>query len=345
MDIDNTDLRKKIKRCIMICLTLPSPTVANVIVNSTTACTVMAQRLMQLYAALPPQIDDDDTHSHITEWTNSRIENFAGWQDSFSSLSPDLQAFMQFMDWLHFCDAVSWKALPVISQALTTNVVRSLYLVVEPMLSQQAEQVALTTTIYITACIAQISAPVFLEGFVGFLVAGAAGDPETDAHKLSEILIARCDDMSDDLSAASLYLFCQLLSKKTEKVLNGLVLRHIQAYRPPDNAANEGDVLAASEKLLQQIPDHLKSADDESSFRMYFIDAQERASACASACQKWKTAGDISNVADASGECDSDTGMAEAAKVADTASTTMHFDPGNSVLATRTQDLAMQAIL
>jgi len=305
MSVKESELRRKIQDCITVCLTLPSPSVANVVVNNTAACTILAQRWMQLYAALPPQIDDDDTHSHIMEWTNARIDNWSGWQDSYKALTPDTQAFMHFMDWLHFIDAIAWKALPVISQALTAHIVSQLTLVVEPMLSQQAEQVALTTTVYITACITQISAPVLLQGFVNFLVAGAApavdgADSATDAQKLSKILITRCDDMSDELSAASLYLFCQLLSRKNEKVLNGLALGHIEQCQSPGAAvAGKEALLDASEKLLKQIPDHLKSADDESSFRMYFIDAQERASACMEACQQWSVKDDFNRGAGA----------------------------------------------
>ena len=80
-------------------------------------------------------------------------------------------------------------------------------------------------------------------------------------------------------------------------MLNNLLLQHIIA--DADNSATAAAIDAVQElrdignTLLSQVPTHLRTGDDEESYRLYFIDAHERASSCHRVCRKWAGPGKL----------------------------------------------------
>jgi len=71
------------------------------------------------------------------------------------------------------------------------------------------------------------------EGYSG--AAPAAGN-----RQLTDILVARCDDMSDELSLATLTMFHRLLASHSEEAFWSLVLSHVAAESvlPPSDGAS-----------------------------------------------------------------------------------------------------------
>eukprot|EP00039_Didymoeca_costata_P015434 m.262212 g.262212 ORF g.262212 m.262212 type:complete len:303 (+) comp16222_c1_seq8:6525-7433(+) len=268
------------RECLTVCMSLNSPTVVDAICKSD-CCMLLAQRFTELYACLSPQAEDEELQSHLAFWTMTRPEKWLGWQDKkHQGMPPESQDFFRFMDWIHFCDDLCWKANKEIAKSFSSHVLSALRLSVGQMLSQQSEHVATTTTMYLTACVTQITAPQLLNAFSSFLIGNSdETDLSVEAEALKDLpslIINRCNDISEELSAVTLHLFLQFLSKRKETVLQGLVLKHIQR-KESDNSPDLVAVLQdTSKRLMASVPDELRSADDEESYRAYFIDAQEQ---------------------------------------------------------------------
>jgi hypothetical protein len=214
----------------------------------------------------------------------------------YGKLPPDSQTFMKFMDWLFFCDWIAGKADPMVAESLAANVIEKLTVMVGPMISKPAEDVAIAAMTYMTACVTQVRSPKLLAAFVSFLVGGRTNAKEgaTPSPSLAHVLIERCNHGSEEVSTSSLRLLLQLLSKRNEQVLNALVLQYIT--ETPASADVSGTdavhgMRSIASTLLSQVPKNLRSADDEESYRLYFIDAQDRSSEIHRVCKRWTGAG------------------------------------------------------
>ena len=305
LDVEDTKVQRKVRACMKICLCLPSSSVAATVTEGGAACTEIARRLLQLYAEMPQEFEpyDDPLQDYVGGWTIQREPNWHGLQEKHAALPLESKQFLQFMDWLFFCDFVAGKAELVVAQSIAANVVNKLVVMVRPMLSKQAENVAIAAMTYMTACVTQIKAPPLVSAFVSFLVGGGNMSSSNDdggggGGSLAPMLIDRCNHMSDEVSLSSLRLLHQLLLKRDEQVLHGLVLQymeeveaplpgekadvdssvsttptpiptsapsHAPAPTPAPDAVQELRLVAST--LLSQVPENLRSADDEDSYR------------------------------------------------------------------------------
>ena len=153
-----------------------------------------------------------------------------------------------------------------------------------PMLTQQSEEVAYATTGYLTACITQISSPSFLRGVAGFLL-GPPVDSGSDrvvsptareaSERMHTLLVQRCDDISDELSAATLLLFLRLLLKRDYFVLDALVLRFASTSTAPPTTHLQAAMQAMADKFTSELPENLRTDDVDVSYKEYFVDAQK----------------------------------------------------------------------
>lgn len=217
-------------------------------------------------------------------------DRYDGWKRFSSakhaSTPDDARAFFEFMDWLHFCDDVMESCSDKLAAHLVGDIVSRFFVTqLVPMLTQQSEEVAYATTCYLTACVTQISSPVFLRGVASFLL-GPPSKTQADSptispteseasEKVCGLLVQRCDDISDELSAATLHLFSRLLHKRDQSIIDALVLKHAASNAPPPVTALRRAMHAMADRFTAEMPDNLRTDEDDISYKEHFIDAQK----------------------------------------------------------------------
>lgn len=88
------------------------------------------------------------------------------------------------------------------------------------------------------------------------------------------LLVQRCDDISDELSAATLLLFLRLLLKRDPVVLDALVLRYAKTSVAPPTAQLRVAMHVMADKFTSELPENLRTDDVDVSYKEYFVDAQ-----------------------------------------------------------------------
>lgn len=89
------------------------------------------------------------------------------------------------------------------------------------------------------------------------------------------LLVQRCDDISDELSAATLLLFLRLLLKRDPVVLHALVLRYAKTSVAPPTAQLRAAMHVMADKFTSELPENLRTDDVDESYKEYFVDAQK----------------------------------------------------------------------
>lgn len=192
------------------------------------------------------------------------------------------------MDWVHYCDDIMDACSADLATHLLGDIIARFFVAqIVPMLTQQSEEVAYATTCYVTACVTQISSPMFLRRVAAFLLGpptcspdtGGAGAPSPTSIESSErvcsLLVQRCDDISDELSAATLHLFCRLLRKRDHTILQALVLKHAKTQEAPMPLELRAAMRAMADQLTAEMPENLRSDEQDASYKEHFIDAQK----------------------------------------------------------------------
>ena len=155
---------------------------------------------------------------------------------------------------------------------------------------QHSEDVACTATSYVIACVNQVSSPHFLQGFTTFLFGDGT---EGGKSKMGDMLVQRCDDISDELSLVTLHLFLRMLMKRDVRVVQTLILRYAEADGTNELASQislpalQAAMKAQAEGMLEKIPEDLRSGDLDDSYKAYFIDAQEKIWECRNNAARW----------------------------------------------------------
>lgn len=284
---------QKAAECLKMILALQTETINTVLLRTGVAADVMAHRLIELQAALPIEMENEDTHQHIVEWMTNTYD---GWKrftpEKYAGLEDECLAFLAFMDCIHYCDDLLEDCNPDVAQHIVDTIrARLLEQAVGPMLMQHSEDVACTATSYVIACINQVSSPHFLQAFTTFLFGDGTEDGKS---KMSDMLVQRCDDISDELSLVTLHLFLRMLMKRDVRVLQTLILRYADEADGADEHASQislpalqAAMRAQAEGMLEKIPEDLRSGDLDDSYKAYFIDAQEKIWECRNHAAHW----------------------------------------------------------
>jgi hypothetical protein len=64
VEVGSLKVARKVRECLKICLCLPSASVATTITEEGAACNEIARRLLQLYAEMPHEFEDDEIVMH-----------------------------------------------------------------------------------------------------------------------------------------------------------------------------------------------------------------------------------------------------------------------------------------
>eukprot|EP00038_Savillea_parva_P016849 m.18421 g.18421 ORF g.18421 m.18421 type:complete len:751 (+) comp3590_c0_seq1:95-2347(+) len=274
--------------CLRILLQMQSPSVDALIVEGGMESAFVVQHFVRLYAALPVSFNGEDVQLHAMEWSENRYDGWKRFTVSKHAETPeDTRNFFEFMDWVHYCDDVMESCSESVAAHLVGDIIARFFVTqVVPHLTQPAEEVAYATTCYVTACVTQISSPSFLRGVASFLIGSPSGyraapsvsTTSPTALEASDLvcnlLVQRCDDISDELSAATLHLFSRLLRKRDDTILDALIIKYATKTSPPPVRALQRAMQSMSEAFTAEMPANLRTDQDSSSYKEHFIDAQ-----------------------------------------------------------------------
>lgn len=223
----SADSRVAVKACegLMLCASLPEPAAAQCMVQDTTFCEEMSQRLVESYLKLPSLVNPIDLEHVEAKWGLDVITE-----------SEDHQTFLgkrhlvSFLSWLDYCDQLIGLSNPSVAEALAKSI-RNLFLdvIMEPSILQTSESGAVLATAYLTRCLRTVCSPQLLLEFSKFIL-GDRREPEVLDEPESPVrdrLIQRCNHLSEELCLATLKLFDTLLQKDEEHVIHNLVLRNV----------------------------------------------------------------------------------------------------------------------
>ncbi|XP_033757707.1 protein FAM160B1-like isoform X2 [Pecten maximus] len=248
----SADSRVAVKACegLMLCASLPEPAAAQCIVEDTSFCAELSQRLVESYLKLP---------SHVNPVDLEHVE--AKWGLDVITESEDHQTFLgkrhlvSFLSWLDYCDQLIGLANPSVGEALAKSI-RNLFLdvIMEPSVLQTSESGAVLATAYLTRCLRTVCSPQLLLEFSKFIL-GKNREPEVPDVAESPVrdrLIQRCNHLSDELCLATLKLFDTLLQKEEEHIIHNLVLRNVigrKYYKKEEPEVKEEEPSGATEDV------------------------------------------------------------------------------------------------
>ncbi|KAI3373032.1 hypothetical protein L3Q82_023468, partial [Scortum barcoo] len=189
---------------------------------------LLAERLQELYSLLPLESLDP---LEVQSWPQTP------WSSQFSRCSsefPSSDHITNFFSWFDFLDHLTREAPQVLAVKLS-QCVHQLWLLdaVQPQLQHRCEQVALVSTSILCAAVRLVRSPSLLDQLLYFLLR---------TPSLSQLLLQRCDHISDQISMASLSLVEELLQKPHRDILDILVLSFLQSRRylcPPATGVDD----------------------------------------------------------------------------------------------------------
>ncbi|KAM3830671.1 FHF complex subunit HOOK-interacting protein 2B isoform 2-T6 [Vipera latastei] len=217
----------KAQENLLLLTSVDHPTAAQALAQDSMLCLLLSDYLCSLYNAIPVTIKPAD----VT--VPCRLHNEASVEESSFPGKHSLEAFL---DWLDFCDRLVKQAHPVVGDALSTTVGRRLFLeTLQPQLLEMSDSGILFSVAILTGLARRIHAPALLRQLAGFLL-GAEMDPARPSNSawrpqsssLCSRLIENCSHPSDEISIATLQLFEELLWLPDQRILQSLVLCHLE---------------------------------------------------------------------------------------------------------------------
>ncbi|KAM7019109.1 FHF complex subunit HOOK-interacting protein 2B [Tautogolabrus adspersus] len=230
----------KAHESLLLLCSLQSGSSGEILCDQTQLGELLAGRLQELYSLLPLEGLDP---GEVRSWPQT------AWSSQFSSsdpksASPASDHMTNFFSWLDFLDQLMREAPQALALKLS-QCVHQLWLLelVQPQLQHTCEQVVLVSTSLLCAVVRLVQSSSLLDQLVHFLL---------KTHTLTQLLLHRCDHISDQISMASLCLMEELLQKPHMDILDILVLNFLQSRsylsipttgvedRPPEsNEAND----------------------------------------------------------------------------------------------------------
>ncbi|XP_078107850.1 FHF complex subunit HOOK-interacting protein 2B-like isoform X2 [Sander vitreus] len=210
--------------CLLLLASLQSDSKGEFLSHHTQLGELLAGRLQQLYSLLP--LEGLDT-AELQNWTRT------SWSADLQSDSPASDHMTSFFSWLDFLDQLIREAPQVLAVKLAQSV-HQLWLldVLQPQLLHTCEQQVLVSTSVLCATVRLVTSCSLLDQLVDFLLR---------TPSLTELLLQRCDHISDQISMASLSLVEELLQKPHRDILDVLVLSFLlsRSYLSPAAAGQE----------------------------------------------------------------------------------------------------------
>uniref|UniRef100_A0A8C6VQI0 FHF complex subunit HOOK interacting protein 2B n=1 Tax=Naja naja TaxID=35670 RepID=A0A8C6VQI0_NAJNA len=227
--LQNKKVVLKARENLLLLTSVDHPTAAQTLAQDSMLCLLLSDHLCSLYDAIPGTINPADIATlPPVQW---RLASDTSAEESSFPGKPSLEAFF---GWLDFCDCLMKQAHPVIGDALSATVGRRLFLdTLRPQLLQMSDSGILFSVAMLTGLVRGIRAPALLQQLVGFLLGadmGPAG-PSASAcrqQSLCSHLVENCSHPSDEVSVATLRLFEALVWLPDQRILQSLVLHHLE---------------------------------------------------------------------------------------------------------------------
>ncbi|KAL4231182.1 hypothetical protein ACF0H5_008764 [Mactra antiquata] len=222
------DSRVAVKACegLILCSSLPDPVAAHCLVNSTSFCDDLTQRLIDTYKKLPKEINPLDLENVQAKWGMDVVTKR---EDEITFTGK--RYLISFLSWLDYCDQLSTIANPIVAEALA-RIIHQKFLVVyfQPDLLQVSETGCITSMAYMTRCLRTVCSQRLLSELVLFLL-GDEKKPEVVGQTSDTLrcrLIERCNSVSEEVCLITLQLFDTLLQKDDGHIYDNLVLRNLE---------------------------------------------------------------------------------------------------------------------
>ncbi|CAI5783172.1 Family with sequence similarity 160 member B2 [Podarcis lilfordi] len=192
-------------------------------------CPLVADHLCTLCDAIPATVNPADvTTLQPVSW---RLQGSCIEENAF----PGQASLEAFFAWLDLCDCLVKEAHPVVAGAVSETVAQRFFQgVLQSQLLQMSERGILLSTAVLTALVRHIRSPALLQELVGFVL-GTKEEPAVPKdsghqpqHHLCSQLIERCNHLSDEISMATLRLFEELLWLPDQRIMQHLVLDHLE---------------------------------------------------------------------------------------------------------------------
>ncbi|XP_013913891.1 PREDICTED: protein FAM160B2 isoform X2 [Thamnophis sirtalis] len=227
----NKKVALKAQENLLLLTSVDHPTAAQALAQDSLLCLLLANYLCSLYNAIPGTTNPADIATlPPVQW---RLQHDTS--DKGSSF-PGKHSLQAFFGWMDFCDCLVKEAHPVIGDALSTTVGRRFFLeTLQPQLLQMSDSGILFSLALLKGLVRQIHAPALLQQLVGLLL-GAEIDPvgpsnsacRQERTNLCSQLIEYCSHPSDEVSVATLRLFEELVWLPDQRILQSLVLGHLE---------------------------------------------------------------------------------------------------------------------
>ncbi|EGD73277.1 hypothetical protein PTSG_04991 [Salpingoeca rosetta] len=273
-----------------LCATLDVPALESIIINHSKLPSALMDVLLALYAELPQSISESDARFIDTLSAFTSRPPLFSWRQRRSleyDAAVPFKALAAFLEELNFVDHIASNCTERVAQAIQVSFAdRFLQPVFEAKLVQGSEGAADMATSYLTLFVQYLKSPHLLDGVSEFSL----------SEKVGPALIARCDDMSDQLSLTTLLFFLKLLSRYRRHSFHFLVGQHMRR-----DAAVTASLLTprqTTDRLAELVPAHLCTDPNEEGTRLHFETAVNAMRLAAEGCAEWMSPSDSDDADD-----------------------------------------------
>uniref|UniRef100_A0A670ZIP9 FHF complex subunit HOOK interacting protein 2B n=1 Tax=Pseudonaja textilis TaxID=8673 RepID=A0A670ZIP9_PSETE len=219
----NKKVGLKARENLLLLTSVDHPTAAQALAQDSMLCLLLSDHLCSLYEAIPGTINPADIATFPpVQW---RLQSDASAEESSFPGKPSLEAFF---GWLDFCDCLLKQG----TLRAGSTAKRSPFWLSGSFLGRSDSGILFSVAI-LTGLVRGIRAPALLQQLVGFLL-GPEMDPAGPSasacgpQSLCSRLIENCSHLSDEVSVATLRLFEALVWLPDQRILQSLVLRHLE---------------------------------------------------------------------------------------------------------------------
>lgn len=231
------DQKIAVKACegLMLLVGLPEARAARILAECTSLGSIVCSKLSMLVKRLPMNVDPADVEGTEAKWgldSYSAKEDKSGFQGK-----RDLKSFLSYLD---FIDTLLEESHKLVAKALAHTIrVHVFEKDLNSLLSATNENTSLSITSIVSKMISECKSGFLIKQISIFLLGDDTSEAEVKGekrHQTREMLISRCDHISDELSIATLRLFEVILQKTDKTTIENLISRNLMSrtYRKTD---------------------------------------------------------------------------------------------------------------
>ncbi|RWS09224.1 hypothetical protein B4U79_11350 [Dinothrombium tinctorium] len=251
MSADN-DVSTKAGDALLCLLSVCKENEAEIIVNETTFCTKVIERLIELYLSIPKSLTPEEVESSTTATLLS------DYNVNISAFSSAARKYLCFFRWFVFCDMVANETnCQLLTDAFLIQFKEQFLRLIASDLCENNIQTATFTTVLISNCLRNVGN--LLTANIGEYFCSQGSE---NIASLLTVLIERCSVLvegsslqeADDnrrerhnLCISTMQLFEEILSKPSEKILNDLVIRFVASRGYYSVEANVSELLRSED--------------------------------------------------------------------------------------------------